>query len=376
MLSAFRARILSCEPSKNGFATILDQTAFFPEGGGQTADTGTIADIRVTDVRIVDGEILHFTEKKTGEPGEEVACALDFDERFRKMQNHLGEHLLCGAIHRLYGFENVGFHLGDDYMTLDIDGVLSDEQLRLAQQMANEAVAADVPVLTYIPKRDELSKLEYRAKSEKLESAEQIRIVEAVGYDRCACCAPHLDRTGRVGMIKIVESIHYKGGMRLWALCGFDALADYHDRLEVIHTISTMLSAKPNEIASAVKARLDELSAARGQIGALRREILSLKLDAIPHSEKNICYFDPDLDTSALKDFVTGGAAKTSGIFAAFAGTDQEGYQFAAASHHVPLKEKALALRKDLGGKCGGSDILITGRLQANEADIRDFFAL
>ena len=126
MLSRFSAHVLSCKPHESGYAIILDRTAFFPEGGGQSADTGTIGGARVLDVQIQNGEILHFTNAPVSG---EVPCALDFDVRFRKMQNHLGEHLLCGAIHRLYGFDNVGFHLGADYMTFDIDGALTPEQI-------------------------------------------------------------------------------------------------------------------------------------------------------------------------------------------------------------------------------------------------------
>lgn len=377
MLAAFRAHILSCTPHEEGYAVILDRTAFFPEGGGQTADTGRIGGARVTDVQIVGGEILHFTDKAPcgGAPNTEIDCELDFAKRFRKMQNHLGEHLLCGAIHKLYGFDNVGFHLGADYMTFDINGVLTADEIRAAERAAGEAVAADATVLTYIPEPDALAALEFRAKSEKLEAAERIRIVEIAGFDRCACCAPHLDRAGKVGMIKIVESMHYKGGMRFWALCGFDALADYDRRLSEIHEISALLSAKPHETPAAVKARLDELAEARSTIAALRHEIIALKLALIPESQASICLFAASLDTAALREFAMGGAAKTDGIFAVCSGTDEDGYRFAAASTHIPLREKIPDIRTSLGGKCGGSDTLITGQLAASEAEIRAFFA-
>ena len=193
----------------------------------------------------------------------EVPCALDFDVRFRKMQNHLGEHLLCGAIHRLYGFDNVGFHLGADYMTFDIDGALTPEQIAEVEKKANRAVFEDVPVRCWYPKKDELSELDYRAKSEKLGAAGAVRIVEAAGFDRCACCAPHLDRTGRVGCIKITDAVKYKGGMRFHALCGSDALADYGKKQDTLGVLSRLLSAKEDSITEAVEARLAELVRAK-----------------------------------------------------------------------------------------------------------------
>ena len=168
MCFSFRAHILSAEPSKNGYAVILDRTAFFPEGGGQTADKGTIANARVLDVQIVNDEILHFTDiLPEADADGAVSCELDAKERFRKMQNHLGEHLLCGAIHRAKGYENVGFHLGADYMTFDVSGPMTAEEIYAAEGEANKAIAADAPVRCYVPTKDELSALSYRAKSEK-----------------------------------------------------------------------------------------------------------------------------------------------------------------------------------------------------------------
>ena len=373
MCRAFRARVLSVEKRDERYAVLLDRTAFFPEGGGQSSDTGTIGNARVIDVQTCNGEILHFTDCAPSET--DVLCELDFRERFRKMQNHLGEHLLCGAIHKLYGYDNVGFHLGADYMTFDIDGVMSADEIRAAEHAANEAVAADAPVRTYIPSQEELSRLSYRAKSEKLEAAEAIRIVEVEGYDRCACCAPHLDRAGKVGLIKIVDAMHYKGGMRFSALCGFDALADYNRKQEDLKSLSALLSAKPYEIPAAVRAKLDELSEAKAAIGALRRELISLKLAAITPSTAHICLFEPMLDANGARELATGGAAKTSGVCAVFSGADGTGYRFTAVSEHVPLREVAIAIREALGGKCGGSDKMVTGFVEADEAKIREFWA-
>lgn len=371
MLSRFSAHVLSCKPHESGYAIILDRTAFFPEGGGQSADTGTIGGARVLDVQIQNGEILHFTNAPVSG---EVPCALDFDVRFRKMQNHLGEHLLCGAIHRLYGFDNVGFHLGADYMTFDIDRALTPEQIAEVEKEANRAVFEDVPVRCWYPKKDELSELDYRAKSEKLGAAGAVRIVEAAGFDRCACCAPHLDRTGRVGCIKITDAVKYKGGMRFHALCGSDALADYGKKQDTLGALSRLLSAKEDSITEAVEARLAELVRAKQTVGTYRRALVEARLAALSYTEGSICLFEPLLDTNGLRELAAGGARKVAGIFAAFSGTEETGYDFVCASERFPLGQVKEAISAALDAKCGGSDKMLFGHTSAGEAAIRQFF--
>lgn len=371
MLCTFQAQVLSCEKRGDGYAVILDRTAFFPEGGGQGADTGKIGDAHVADVQIENGEILHFTDIPVFGTAE---CTLDFTERFRKMQNHLGEHLLCGAIHRLYGFDNVGFHLGADYMTFDINGVLTENQIQEAECEANRAVFSDVPVRCYTPQPDELSRLEYRAKNKKLEKKEHIRIVEVTGFDRCACCAPHLDRTGKVGIIKITNVMKYKGGMRFTALCGSDALTDYQKKQDDIAALCALLSSKADLLCETVTARLHELGAAKHTIGLLRHSMVQRILDSLPEQTKSVCFFESLLDTNGLRELASGGAAKTSGIFTALSGTDDTGYDFVSSSCHLPMKTIAPKIVSSLGGKCGGSDKMLFGHITASEQQIRAFF--
>ncbi len=375
MCFSFHAEILSAEPYGDGYAVILSRTAFFPEGGGQTADTGYIGTARVRDVQIVNDDILHYTDAlpEADENGE-IFCRLDEKERFRKMQNHLGEHLLCGAIHRAHGYENVGFHLGADYMTFDVSGPMTAEEIYAAEIEANRAIAEDATVRCYVPEKDELKTLSYRAKSEKLEAAEAIRIVDVEGFDRCACCAPHLDRAGKVGLIKIVDAMHYKGGMRFSVFCGFDALADYDTRLSEIRALSSLFSAKPHEVVSAAEAKMEEIASLKGTIGAMRREIVSLKLRLIDPTAENILLFEPDMDALSMREFATSGAEKTEKIFAVFAGSDEKGYRFTASAKNFPLKKLASEIKTKLGGKGGGSDQMITGQISAKEADIRAFF--
>ena len=371
MLSEFDAKILSAEAADGRFRVILDRTAFFPEGGGQTADTGFIGESRVLDVQIVDGEIVHFTDSAP-ESGE-VTCRLDFDERFRKMQNHLGEHLLCGAIHKMLGFENVGFHLGADYMTFDVSGPMTREQIDEAERMANEAVVADVPVVCRYPSAEELETLDYRAKSEKLDGVAGIRIVSAGGYDACACCAPHLDRTGRVGLIKIVDSMHYKGGMRFFAHCGFSALADYKNCRDLLHEIAVSLSAKTEDVSAAFSKKLEEISALRQELAFVKRSYCEKLLDTVAAADGKIVVFDGTVDDATAREFVNGAVKKADTVYVFY--RDGEGYKYVVGSTKYPLKERAEAIKNALGGRCGGSDRMLFGFTPLDEAEIRRYLA-
>ena len=219
----FAAAVLSCTPAKGGYAVVLDRTAFFPEGGGQPCDLGTLGTAKVTDVH-TDGTTITHTTDAPLEPGTAVTGRIDWPRRLDAMQQHTGEHILSGTFHRLFGAENVGFHIGTPYVRMDTSIPLSAAQLARAEAEANAAVRADTPVHCYIPDAATLAATEYRSKKE-LDGP--VRLVEA-GGDCCACCGTHLARTGEVGLIKIISAQHYKTGMRLAVTCGrraYDAVA-------------------------------------------------------------------------------------------------------------------------------------------------------
>ena len=214
-VQSFTATVRACTPEADGYAVVLDRTAFFPEGGGQPCDTGTLGGARVTAVHTRDGEVRHTTDIPLP-AGETVTGTLDWARRLDAMQQHTGEHILSGTLHRLYGAENVGFHIGTPYVRMDTSIPLTAEQLAQAEAEANAAVRADTPVHCFVPDAATLAATEYRSKKE-LEGP--VRLVEA-GGDRCACCGTHLHRTGEVGLIKILAAQHYKSGLRLTVACG------------------------------------------------------------------------------------------------------------------------------------------------------------
>ena len=370
-LSLFDAAVISCEMTENGqYAVILDKTAFFPNEGGQACDTGRIGETFVISVDEKNGVIIH-TVTSPVEIGATVSCEIDFAERYRKMQDHTAEHIVSGLIHRHFGYENVGFHLGDDYMTADFDGELSEENIAFIETQANDAVYACRSVRAYYPDAETLKNLEYRS---KLDLLENVRIVEIEGVDMCACCAPHVCNTGEVGLIKIVEAIRYKGGMRLTMLAGRDAHEDYRARQEQGRRISMAISAKQSEIADGVDRLIDEMGKMKGSLSQLKREMMQMKLDALEYTSEAIILFEDGGDMLAIRNYVNGAVKKTEKMCAVFAGNDENGYKYIIASENIPLRALSKEISATLGGKGGGSDLMIQGSTPATRTQIEDFF--
>ena len=368
----FEALVLACEQQNDGrFSVMLDRTAFFPNEGGQSCDTGNIGGAHVISVDERDGIIYHTVDRVLGE-GESVVCEIDFAPRMRKMQNHTAEHIISGIIHRLYGYENVGFHLGDGYMTADFNGELTSEDIRKVELLANEAVFDCRTVRAYYPDADALEILEYRSK-QGIEG--EVRIVEIDGVDACACCAPHVENTGEVGLIKILDYIRYKGGMRLNILAGYDALEDYKSRYEQIRRISMAISAKQSEVAEGVERLLEESGRLRGRISELKRNIMQYKLDTLENTEESICLFDDGDDMLSIRNFVNEAVKRTSRICAVFAGDDVSGYKYIMASETVDLKAILGEINERLSGKGGGSSQMIQGSCDAQRREIEELFA-
>ena len=363
----FEATVLDCRKTEKGWAAILDRTAFFPEGGGQPADTGFIASIPVTDVQEQGGEILHFCGEAPP-MGAHLPCRVEREQRLVRMQNHSGEHIVSGLAHELYGCENVGFHMGEDCMTIDFDRELSWQQLMEVETLANRAVRENLPVLCSFPEGEVLQTLEYRS---KLDLTENVRIVEIPGIDRCACCAPHVERTGEIGLIKILDAERHRGGVRLSLCCGMLALKDYRVKQENIAAISQALSAKRQETAEAVSRLLTEQQKNKERIAALSMELARLKAEDCPATEGNLCVFDNVLDEVALRELVNLLMEKCGGIAAAFSGSDETGYRYIMGSRRVDLRRCAKEINRLIDGRGGGKPQMIQGSAAAGAEHIR-----
>lgn len=367
----FDAQVIACEARDGSYAIELDQTAFFPEGGGQYADPGTLGGLIVRDVQIENDRILHITDAPLT-VGTIVQGIIDAEERFARMQNHSGEHILCGIAHAKWGAENVGFHLGDREMTMDLDIPLTEEQLVELELAGNRAVWANTAITAEYPDPATLPDLAYRS---KLDLTENVRIVTIEGVDACACCAPHVKRTGEIGAIKIVSAIHHKGGMRLWVLCGAWALADYQKKHEDILTITRRQSVKPWQAVEAVDKLTDDLLITRAALSASRRELGEVKLaTATPDAEGNLLFFEAELDANIQRGMADRGADRvTDGICGVFCATDG-GYRYVCVSRSKPLRAIGKELNAQLSGRGGGSDAMIQGTLGATREQIEKFF--
>ena len=368
-LKQFEARVISCTEGKDCFEVILDRTAFFPEGGGQLADTGMIGEATVTDVQEQGDRIIHYVNQYIA-PDTVCTCTLDWEQRFRRMQNHSGEHIVSGLVHSRYGFSNIGFHMGHDAVTIDFDGELSREQLAEIEKEANYAVAANYKITTAFPSEEELRNLEYRS---KLELTENVRIVTVENVDVCACCAPHVSSTSEIGLIKIlgVERRRRGGeGVRVTMLCGLDAYDDYAVKHDNAYAVSVMLSAKPNETADAVRRIMAEQEKQKSRIADLSRELAKFRAEAIEETDGNVCIFDDILDEPALREIVNKAVGKCGGIAALFSGNDETGYRYIIGSRTVDLRAAAGEINKALNGRGGGKKEMIQGSCSLDRQSI------
>ncbi len=369
-MTDFVATVTECIPAEKAghFLVVLDRTAFFPEEGGQTADKGTLNDLEVLDVQIKEDIIYHELSQPL-EVGTSVDGYVDWKQRLDFMQQHSAEHILSGLLYKHYGFHNVGFHLSVNEVTMDFDGQLSLEQLREIEREANEIVWKDVPVYAYFPTPEELKEMEYRSKSE-IEGA--VRIVEIVGVDACACCAPHVSFTGEIGVIKIVSAMNHRGGMRLTLLCGGRALKDYNFRQDTFSVLTAILSAKPEKIIEAVKRLQDEALVLKNTANELANQLMQLKLASLPAPEttENVTLFVELSNMVAIRNTVNELTGKYTGYCAIFSGNDANGYNYIIGSKTKDCREIATLLREKLSAKGGGTAPMVQGSVQASKAEI------
>lgn len=368
-MKEFEARVLSCEACEEGggFWTVLDQTCFFPEGGGQYADTGYLGETKVVDARERDGIVYHRTEAPL-EPGELVRGRIDWEERFEKMQQHTGEHIVSGLVHSRFGYNNVGFHLGSDYCTMDFDGPISPEELREIEWEANRAVALDLEVIVQYPSKEELGHMEYRS---KIEIEGQVRIVSVPGYDVCACCAPHVGRTGEIGLIKLVNRMNYKGGERITMLCGFRALRDYDSKLTAAREIGALLCEKEDQIAGAVRRQKEELEKQKYENGRLMHQLLVFRAKEIPVEGSMTAVFTDDIRGDAPRELMNLLLEEGAFICGVFAAAGDGGWRYVIGSRQADVRPLGKALNSRFEGRGGGKPGMVQGTLTGSEADIR-----
>ena len=367
----FSAVVEACEKVGEYYEAVLSRTAFFPEGGGQAADTGMIDGIRVLDAQEREGLIYHKIEAPL-ETGKTVEGTINWEERFSKMQQHSGEHIVSGLVHAAYGYDNVGFHMGKDAITIDFNGVLTKEQLKEIEKKANEAVVANLEVQVQYPTKKELESINYRS---KIEIEGQVRLVTIPGHDACACCAPHVKKTGEIGLIKLVGLQNYKGGVRVSMLCGTRAIEDYDEKSESMKQLSVMLSAPENEIVQEVERLKEEISECKFEIAKLQQKILEYKASVYDGAQELVVLFDEELEGNAPRELVNLILKKHVKVAIVFAQTDVNQFRYVIGSREMDVRPFAKTLNEKFQGRGGGKPEMVQGSVSGKESEIRAIIA-
>ena len=368
-LRRFTAQVLACEENGQNYRVILDATAFYPEGGGQGADTGILGGVRVLDTREAGETVVHFCDGPLA-PGSTVEGQIDYDARFLRMQQHSGEHIVSGIINRRFGYHNTGFHMGADCITIDFDGVISPEVLPEIEAEANRAVWQNLPIRCWYPSQEQLPQVNYRTKRAL---PWPVRIVEIPGFDCCACCGTHVGATGEIGLIKLFSAVHFRGGTRMEMACGRRALEILNTAYQQNKLVSQAFSAQITETGAAAQRMNDLAAAQKYRIIGLEKRIFAGIAESLAGTG-DVLLFESDLDGTALRELTDAVAEKSGGRAAVFSGSDETGYGFCLAQPGSDLRQLCKEMTAALSGRGGGKPGFLQGRVQAGKAEIEAFF--
>lgn len=364
----FTAQVLSCQPGRHGYDVILDRTAFYPEGGGQPGDRGLLGGAAVTDTHERDGQIVHYCDTPLT-VGDTVEGVLDWAWRFDQMQQHSGEHIVSGLIHAQFGYDNVGFHMGRDAVTIDFSGMLEPEDLARIEVQANAAIWADIPVEIFWPTAEELTALPYRSKKAL---TGPVRLVRFPGLDLCACCGTHVSRTGEVGLIKFLSCQKFHQGVRIEMLAGRKALTYLSGAADQNRQISGLLSAKPLETAAAAARMQQELAEAKYRAGQLEDQLFTQRAEGL-RDAGDLLLFEENLRPDSLRRLTDAVMQTCGGRCAVFSKTP-EGFQYAIGQKDGDLRAFTKDLNAALNGRGGGKPGFVQGSVRAGQAEIEAFF--
>ena len=368
-LTEFTATVVSCTEEKDAYAIILDRTAFYPEGGGQSADHGTLGDAKVNDTRDRGGEVVHIADKPLA-VGSQVRGEIDWTRRFDLMQQHSGEHIVSGIICEKFGCDNVGFHVGRDTVTIDFNADITAEDLAVIEKKANAYIQADHPIHITYPSPEELKVLPYRSKKEL---TGEVRIVAFPGADCCACCGTHVCSSGQVGLIKLLSVVKFREGVRIEMLAGNRAIDHFTAVLEQNTRVSQLLSAKPYETAAAVERLQSQIFALQGRIIALENADFERKAEEYA-GLGNVLLFEGEMSGDSVRKLCTAVLEKCSGRCAVFSGTDGD-YKYAIGEEGGDLRALVKELNGALSGRGGGKPNFAQGSVCCTADEIRAFLA-
>ena len=368
-LARFEARVMGCEKRENGYAVLLDATAFYPEGGGQACDLGTLGGIPVLDVQEQGEDVVHLCGAPL-EVGSRAEGIIDYERRFDLMQQHTGEHIVSGIIHRRYGYHNVGFHMGEHMTQIDFDGVIPASDLSGIEQEANLALWQNIPVKCWYPEEAELPGVPYRTKRAL---PWPVRIVQVPGFDSCACCGVHVGMTGEVGLVKLFSVVGLRGGCRIEMACGKRALALLNVAFEQNRQVSQSFSAQWFETGAAARKMNEALGAEKNRVNALQNRVFESIAEHYVNCS-DVVHFEPGLGSVEVRQLADAIGSQCRGRAVVFSGSDAEGYGFAAVSREGDLRPFGKAMTAALNGRGGGKPNFQQGRIHATRQQIEDFF--
>ncbi len=368
-LTQFEARVLSCEKVEKGWEVILDATAFYPEGGGQAADTGRLGTVRVLDTREQGEIVVHLCDGAL-EVGARVPGEIDYGPRFLRMQQHSGEHIVSGIIHRRWGFHNVGFHMGSEIITIDFDGVIPARELPEIEAEANRAVWQNLPVKCWYPTEAELPTVFYRTKRAL---PWPVRIVQVPGFDSCACCGTHVKSTGEIGLIKLFSVMGFRGGTRMEMACGSAALKLLNTAYEQNRLVSQAFSAQITQTGAAALRMNEMLSQQKFRITGLEKRIFQSIAQGY-RGKGDVLHFEDGLDSAAVRELADAIAEESGGIAAVFSGSDGQGYGYCLVARQGDLRQLGREMNAALQGRGGGKPSFQQGTVRVEKQAILAFF--
>ena len=278
MLKNCQATVLTCEERDGKFFVELDQTVIFPEGGGQLSDRGKINGVNVLHASEKEGRLWHECDAPL-EVGAEVEVTLDWAVRLDRMQQHCGEHILSFVCWKLFDSNNIGFHMNEDTVTVDLDKALSEEELLQVEQESNAIIWENRPITVLNLESEEAAKLPMRKFNANLQGI--LRIVAVENADVCTCCGTHPPVTGMVGCLKIIRAERRKQGQRLEILCGARAMAEYAKQNRILRDLATDLSSKVDEVPERYAKMKEEMANLNDALKEKTAKLLDIEIQEV-----------------------------------------------------------------------------------------------
>lgn len=362
-------RVSTCAETKGGWLIELQETIFYPTGGGQPCDFGTIGEANVLDVFEKGDQIYHLCDRPLT-IGAEVLCKIDWERRFMLMQQHSGEHMLSGIIYSRFGYHNVGFHMGSDTITIDFSGEITYEQLQELEADVNDVIYQNISSHIFYPDEKTLATLSYRSKKAL---TGQVRLVQFQDIDLCACCGLHVKQSGEVGLVKLISTTKFHDGSRLEMLCGRRALDYLNTVFEQNRKISTLLSAKPFATAAAAQRVSEDLKNTQYRCTCLENELFA-KIAADHKGKENVLIFEKNLSPDGIRRLCDALTQHCSGYCAVFS-EKEGGFSYAIGSRTEDLKDFSRNLNTSLNGRGGGKPNFVQGSVGASKEEVEAFFS-